>query len=90
MQLDITLDDGVTAFTKSLTAVAGGAQTLYFQFTDFTGVDASSIDKVTVKINGPNARDARLDFVQSTNIPEPSTMALVSLGLLALARRRRS
>jgi hypothetical protein len=88
--LDITLDDGAVSFTRSLTATVGGAQTLYFNFSEYTGVDETSIDKITVKLSGEAAGDATLDLVNATGIPEPSTMALVSLGLLALARRRRS
>lgn len=88
--LDITLDDGVNSFTRSLTATVGGAQTLYFNFSEYTGVDETSIDKITVKLSGQPGGDATLDLVQATGIPEPSTMALLSLGLVALARRRRS
>ncbi|MBI5396107.1 MAG: PEP-CTERM sorting domain-containing protein [Verrucomicrobia bacterium] len=91
--LDITLDDGANSNTQSITAPAGGAQSLYFNLTAFSGagVDVTSVDKVTVKISGPSALDSRLDFVETspTVVPEPGTMGLMSLGLLALARRRR-
>jgi len=87
--LDITLDDGTTSFTRSQTATVGGAQTLFFNFSEYTGVDPTSIDKITIKLSGQPGGDATLDIVEATGIPEPGTMALVSLGLLALARRRR-
>jgi hypothetical protein len=39
---------------------------------------------------GPGATDVRIDDVSLVAIPEPSTLGLASVGLLALARRRRA
>jgi len=90
----VTLTSGMegagTSHTESDTASAPG----FFPFTlaDYAtaGVDLSDIDEIIVTVSGDPALDLSIDLIAATDvIPEPATLSLLGIGLLAAAYRRR-
>lgn len=79
--------DGVTV---SKFGVLGS---LYFDFTDFAGVDFGSIDDISLEISGPGSIDTAFSLVaaDTSAIPLPAAGFLLigGLGALGVARRRK-
>lgn len=97
MTITLTDTDGsIVAVTKSFSA--GSAFTLLFTESDFAepaneidpgtdGFDPTMTDSIELVLNGTPAGDYTLGLVQS--VPEPATMAFLTLGGLAVLTRRR-
>lgn len=76
---------GGVGFNNYLMSFAGA-------WTASAGVpDFSNVGAVVLELDGTafNETDVTIDFVQSTVVPEPGTLALLGGGLIAVVRRRR-
>lgn len=69
-----------------------------FSFASFTTVDFSDVDRIEVTfgnigVDGPNSVSLSVTSITtngaSANMPEPATAALLAIGFIAAARRRR-
>jgi len=95
IDLGVTID--LTAYTDSTNSSTIGhttssSQSIFLPFADFTGTaDFTDIGAIQMKVSGTQDFDARIDLIKATEdvIPEPATMSLLGLGLLAVLRRRR-
>ena len=94
------INAGGTEYTNGVFNIPQGASSFTMPFSAFTTptpltAALGDIDGATFQFTGPIAWDVSLDLVGSyreENIPEPMTMALVSLGVAGLGgyiRRRR-
>lgn len=75
------------------TALGDPYQFLNVNFAGLIGdADLTAVDTITMDIFGPPALDLQIDVLRTvqTPIPEPGTLALLGLGLSALATRRTS
>lgn len=92
MPVTVSISDGNSLASLSLSLDHAGPQTLHFSFSDFDGigqVDMSSIQGVAVFLEPVLATDFRIGSIGV--IPTPGSMALLAMGSFALAggRRRR-
>lgn len=87
----LTLDDGTNSGSASVSANSAGLYLIDLSDAGFAGVDLTSIDSINFEAsNGTQAADIAIDRIAFTVIPEPGSMALLGLGGLLLARRRRA
>jgi hypothetical protein len=93
--LNITIDfelvdtgDNVATASQTILAESG---VLSFNLGSFAGdpVDTSALKSIKMTISGPSAYDIVVDMVDTTPIPEPSTMLLSGFALLALGLLRK-
>ena len=93
--LTVEIDANNLTYVSSPTAVPATPPptALFIPFTDFPSLvtdGLGDIDGIKYTFTGPAAWDITLDSLTSTDrIPEPATMSLLGLGLLALVRRRK-
>ena len=93
--LDITIRVEDTAATsEGVTTMDGGVGIIQIPFADFSGVDFTSIEKITLELAGPDATDLQIDtFYASAAVPEPASFAvwsLIGMSCLGFGWRRRS
>jgi hypothetical protein len=95
-RMDITDTNGFTAFwTTSLGSGISFVNEALANFTNAASVDFTSVDSMMLTLSGPTAQDTTLALIEVTNtplgttiIPEPSALALLGFGALAMLRRR--
>ena len=94
--LTVTIDANDTTYTSSAIPVPttpAPSNTLFIPFTDFgtlVGDGLTNVDGIEYTFTGPAAWDIQLDLISSDDvIPEPATMSLLGLGLVAVIRRRK-
>jgi hypothetical protein len=92
--LQLTTGSGTDSALKSLpnNTLSGEPYEVWFNLdTDFSGIDLTDVDQITLTINAPqNGTDVLLQFLHGGKTPEPQTLSLLFLGALLLRRRRRS
>lgn len=92
MGIDVTLDDGVNLATVSGSVNTQGPQLIDFLFADFLSqapaLDLTAIDSIEVLFQPGKSADFRVDSI-TTQIPEPASAALLTVGAFALAVRRK-
>jgi len=91
VQMD-TAGGGIYTTNPIAVGIAAGTKQIFW--TDFTSdpsADLGDVEGLAFTFTGPNAWDIQIDRIGSSEyqIPEPATMSLVGLGLVALVRRRR-
>ncbi|MDD2724795.1 MAG: PEP-CTERM sorting domain-containing protein [Methylovulum sp.] len=83
---------GETA-TLALTGLGVGTQSFLFSsFANFAAVDFTQVNKIEMIIDAGSASDLTLDMVetnQDINLPEPSSLVLMGLGLAGLSFLRK-
>jgi hypothetical protein len=91
--ISLFTDGGVNGLVLSK-SVAGGQLapfvfdvTLADVFGSFGSYDLSDVDQLRFDFSSSNAGDFALSHIEA--VPEPATMAILGLGLAAIARRRR-
>jgi hypothetical protein len=82
IRLDIEDTGAGSAFVTQ--AIGPGAGAFVLPFASFAGVNFGALDLVKLTITGPDALDVSIDFIETSQVPEPSTMLLSGLALLAL------
>lgn len=90
----VMVTDGDSTDTQNLSIPASvSPQTIPHFFSVFTAIDFTDVNAVTITLspNNTNGGDYLLDIIESrdSNIPEPASMALLTLGGLAMIQRRR-
>lgn len=89
LTLTVTDINGNSA-TRNLSNLASGVILSQFNtFTNFAATDFSQVREITLLVSGPESADLRLDFIGTTGVPEPGTLAMVGAALLGLALYRR-
>lgn len=87
----LTLNDGVNSGSSTIAANSSGLYLINLNDAGFSGVDLTSIDSINFEAtNTQRASDVAIDRIAFTVIPEPGSLALLGLGGLLIARRRRS
>lgn len=93
IQIDLTGPGGATATMVApvvTSAIPPGPTQIYVPFALFTpagGFSFTNVGSIQVRLDGPSAQDTVLGRIAV--VPEPSAMALLGLGALAIIRRRR-
>ncbi len=84
----VTIDGGSTMVT--VPASPNDLQNVFIDLGDLGLGSLNDLDDLSVKlITTEPATDSALDFIRFTDIPEPASLALVALGSLMIARRRK-
>ena len=85
---EIDTSTGTLTRTEAINVASGPVQ---FLFSNFTGTgDLSQVNGLRYTFDGPADWDIQISKLSSDDvIPEPATMSLLGLGLLALVRRRK-
>ncbi len=89
--VEVLLIGSNTTRTYSKTFAAGGSRTETIGVGDITfdgGVDMSAVDFMWISFNAPRNGDFGIADIQA--VPEPASMAVIGLGLAAIARRRKA
>lgn len=94
--LDISLFDGLNpaaSVSQSIPVVTlGSPQSLEFQFSDFTGVDVTSVDSIQLSVTGVAGQDLQLNFLATQDVPfefTPGLGLILGGGLFAFFRKNR-
>lgn len=86
----LTLDDGTNSGTSTVSANSSGLHLIDLNDAAYASVDLTSIDSINFEAtNTEQAADVAIDRIAFTVVPEPGSMALLGLGGLLIARRRR-
>ena len=76
----LNIDDGSGISSSMQTALLAGPQTFDFLFSDFAGLDTSTIDSIHLTASVPANGDIRLLNIQTIeNVPEPASVAIWAL-----------
>ena len=91
--MTVTVEIGTGALTATLTQmlVGVGAQSLAFNFSEFTGIgaiDLAGIDALEFRFNPGAGGDFRIAGIASI-VPEPATLVMLLVGSGAIVCRRR-
>lgn len=86
MDLSVIADGNQFQVTHAL-PVVGSSTDLFFDFSEFTGINFSSVDQIVLQVNTPAGGDTALDTIKA--VPEPATLFALGAGAAALFGRRR-
>lgn len=93
--LDVTLRlniwdmEGDTDFVETTLGATNTLALVSFEFADFTNVDFDNIGALKLTLSGPEAVDARIDFIVTTPVPAALPMALTGIAALGFIGWRR-
>ena len=92
--VSLTLVDTLANTYTTPAALFGGPGVFLVSLNDFFiggNVNVASIDSLTMTLTGATAWDATFDLIETGGgVPVPAPMALIGLGLVGLAMRRRT
>jgi hypothetical protein len=86
LTLSITVTTGAGSFTHTGSVANGVGVVHTVAFSNFSGANFADVRRLDFAFRGSQATDFTLD--QITAVPEPSTIAALAVGGLALLRRR--
>ena len=77
-----------TSVQRNVTSVGN----LDFMFSEFSGVEFSNVNSISLTISGPAGFDTTFEFIEATTVPLPAGGLLLigGLGALGAARRRKT
>ncbi|MFK7765671.1 MAG: PEP-CTERM sorting domain-containing protein [Mariniblastus sp.] len=88
--LSVTAVSGGTSVTNFVSIPASGnLGVATVDFADFTGVDFTSLDEVSIDYNFATAPGRDFEIATFSAIPEPTSLAIIGLGGLGVLLRRR-
>jgi len=86
--VDLMVTNGGSG-TVTVNKPTSGPGQLVFNYSDFAGVDFTNVGSLAFRVNGVVAGDYSISLIETNNVPEPTSMAILAVGAIGLISRRR-